>query len=87
MGRLRTLVAPTHVSTEEVGVPPDAKEAVAFALVGWLTLHGLPATGASCTGARGARILGTVTPGAGALRLPEPLAMPPTMLEFRSAKS
>jgi anhydro-N-acetylmuramic acid kinase len=88
MGRLRTLMAPTRlVSTDEVGLPPDAKEAVAFALVGWLTAHGLPATVASCTGARGARILGTITPGAGPLRLPEPLAKPLTELDFRSAAS
>jgi len=86
MGRLRTLVAPARLlGTEEVGVPPDAKEAVAFALVGWLTAHGLPATVASCTGARGARILGTIAPGAGPLRLPEPMAKPPTRLEFRGA--
>jgi anhydro-N-acetylmuramic acid kinase len=85
MDRLRALGAPTRVvSTEEVGLPPDAKEAVAFAFLGWLTAHGLPATVASCTGARGARILGAITPGAGPLRLPEPLPKPPTILEFRS---
>ena len=40
----------------------DAKEAVAFALLGYLTLHGQPGNLASCTGARGARVLGSVTP-------------------------
>jgi anhydro-N-acetylmuramic acid kinase len=41
----------------------DAKEAVAFALLGYLTLHGQPGSIAACTGARGARVLGSVTPG------------------------
>jgi anhydro-N-acetylmuramic acid kinase len=40
----------------------DAKEAVAFALLGYLTLHGQPGNLPSCTGARGARVLGSVTP-------------------------
>jgi anhydro-N-acetylmuramic acid kinase len=64
------------VPSAELGAPRDAKEAIAFALIGWLTLHGLPATLPSCTGARGARILGTITPGAGPLRLPPPAARP-----------
>jgi anhydro-N-acetylmuramic acid kinase len=51
--------------TGELGVPPDAKEAVAFALIGWATLHGLPGNVPSCTGARGPRILGRVTPSPG----------------------
>ena len=51
--------------TGELGVPPDAKEAVAFALIGWATLHLLPGNVPSCTGARGPRILGRVTPSPG----------------------
>jgi len=64
------------VPSADLGAPRDAKEAIAFALIGWLTLHGLPATLPSCTGATGGRILGTITPGAGPLRLPEPAAVP-----------
>jgi anhydro-N-acetylmuramic acid kinase len=64
------------VPSADLGAPRDAKEAIAFALIGWLTLHGLPATLPSCTGASGERILGTITPGAGPLRLPEPAAVP-----------
>jgi anhydro-N-acetylmuramic acid kinase len=60
----------------ELGAPRDAKEAIAFALIGWQTLHGLPATLPSCTGARGPRVLGTITPGAGPLRLPPPAEAP-----------
>jgi anhydro-N-acetylmuramic acid kinase len=40
----------------------DAKEAVAFALLGWLHLAGRPGNLPSATGARGPRILGTLSP-------------------------
>ncbi|MBI2535551.1 MAG: anhydro-N-acetylmuramic acid kinase [Gemmatimonadetes bacterium] len=40
----------------------DAKEAVAFAFVGWLTLEGRPGNVPSATGARGPRVLGRITP-------------------------
>ncbi len=41
----------------------DAKEAVAFAFLGYLHLEGRPGNVVSVTGARGARVLGTRTPG------------------------
>jgi anhydro-N-acetylmuramic acid kinase len=68
------------VPSESVGLPADAKEAVAFALIGWLTWHGLPANVPAATGARGGRVLGTITPGAGPLRPPPPLSTPPRRL-------
>lgn len=40
----------------------DAKEAVAFALLGYLTIHGQPGNIARATGARGSRVLGMITP-------------------------
>jgi anhydro-N-acetylmuramic acid kinase len=40
----------------------DAKEAVAFALLGYLTVHGQPGNLPAATGARGPRVLGMVTP-------------------------
>jgi anhydro-N-acetylmuramic acid kinase len=40
----------------------DAKEAVAFALLGWLHVMGRPGNLPSATGALGPRILGTLTP-------------------------
>lgn len=48
--------------SDALGVPSDDKEAVAFALIGWATAHGLPANVPSCTGASGPRVLGRVTP-------------------------
>lgn len=61
------------VLADELGAPVDSKEAIFFALIGWCTLHGVPAIVPGGTGARAPRILGTITPGAGPLRLPEPV--------------
>jgi anhydro-N-acetylmuramic acid kinase len=47
---------------DDLFFPADAKEAVAFALLGWLTLHGQPGNVPAATGAGGARVLGSVTP-------------------------
>jgi len=66
----------------EFGAPTDAKEAIAFAVIGWHTAHGLPSVVPSCTGARAARILGAIVPGAGPLRLPAPLAETPRALRL-----
>ena len=44
------------------GVDPDAKEAVAFALLGYETLRERPAGLPRVTGARGARVLGAIAP-------------------------
>ncbi|WP_155059307.1 anhydro-N-acetylmuramic acid kinase [Streptomyces blattellae] len=57
-------------TTDVLGVPSDAKEAIAFALLGWSTLHGLPGSVAACTGASHERVLGQITPGTGPLVLP-----------------
>ncbi len=66
--------------SDVLGLPADAKEAVAFALIGWLTWHGLPASVPAATGARGARVLGAITPGADRLCLPAPLDVRPARL-------
>lgn len=46
---------------EETGFDASAKEAAAFALLGWLTWHGLPGNLPSATGARRTVVLGKVT--------------------------
>jgi anhydro-N-acetylmuramic acid kinase len=64
MAMLGEALGPVPVRrTDELGVPEAAKEALLFALIGYLTMCGLPATIPSCTGARHASVLGTVTPG------------------------
>ncbi|SES36234.1 anhydro-N-acetylmuramic acid kinase [Pedococcus cremeus] len=57
-------------TTAELGLDPDAKEAIAFALIGWATMHGIPGNVPSCTGAEGPRVLGAVTPAPGGGLLP-----------------
>lgn len=47
---------------DELFFDGDAKEAVAFALLGWLTLHDRPGNVPHATGAKGPRVLGRVTP-------------------------
>lgn len=47
---------------DEVFFAGAAKEAVAFALLGYLTVHGQPGNLPRATGARGGRVLGAITP-------------------------
>lgn len=49
---------------DAVGVPSDAAEAMAFSLMGRNALLGAPNHLPACTGARGARVLGVIAPGA-----------------------
>jgi anhydro-N-acetylmuramic acid kinase len=62
---------------DEFGLPAQAKEGYLFALLGYLSVHGLPGTIASATGARSGSILGSLTPGRAPLRLPDPGATMP----------
>ena len=51
-----------EVSTSEAtGIPAEAKEAVAFALLAWLRWHGMPGNVPSATGAKRPVLLGKVT--------------------------
>ena len=68
--------------TDALGLPGDAKEALAFAILGFLTFNGLPGTLPSGTGARRATLLGSITPGAQPLRLPDPVVQAPRLLRI-----
>ena len=81
MSMLRTALHGIPLRTsDDLGLPSEAKEAYAFAVLGYLTAHGLAGTVPSCTGARRPSVLGSITPGSGGLRLPEPAATAPVRL-------
>ncbi|GGS51575.1 anhydro-N-acetylmuramic acid kinase [Actinokineospora fastidiosa] len=81
MAALADALAPaTLTTTDELGMPTDAKEAYLAALLGYLAWHGMPVDPG--TGAAGPRVHGTITPGAGPLRLPEPAARAATGLRI-----
>jgi anhydro-N-acetylmuramic acid kinase len=64
MARLRELLQPLPLlDAASLGIEPDAKEAMAFALLAWAHLRGIPANVPEATGASGARVLGSFTPG------------------------
>ena len=66
MKRLREGFGPLHVSvktTADAGLGVEAKEAAAFALLGWLTWHGLPGNVPAATGASRAVVLGRISHG------------------------
>ncbi len=65
VARIAALLSPLPmVDGDELGVDPEAKEAVAFAVLAWAHLRGIPANLPSATGAAGPRVLGSLTPGA-----------------------
>jgi anhydro-N-acetylmuramic acid kinase len=66
----------------ELGIDPREKEALAFALIGFLTTHGLPGSIPSCTGAESAQLLGSLTPGKSAITLPEVIKNMPKKLKM-----
>lgn len=54
---------PVRTGRKALGMDPDAREAAAFAVMAWAHVVGLPANVPGATGARGARVLGSLTPG------------------------
>jgi len=65
------------------GIPEACKEALVFAIIGFLTVHRLPATVPSCTGSRRASVLGSVVPGERRLRVQDG-AVAPSSLTVRT---
>jgi anhydro-N-acetylmuramic acid kinase len=62
---IRQRLAPIPVTTHEVlGISSDAKEAMAFAILAYETVHNRPGNLPSCTGAQAPVVLGKITPGA-----------------------
>ncbi|MEV0946850.1 anhydro-N-acetylmuramic acid kinase [Rhodococcus sp. NPDC049939] len=83
MHRLDENLAPARfTTTAELGLDPDAKEAYLFALMGFLSWHGLPGSIPACTGADQPTVAGRITPGANSLRLPTPVIDPPHTLRI-----
>ncbi|GAA1459442.1 anhydro-N-acetylmuramic acid kinase [Nocardiopsis exhalans] len=81
MERLAAHLSPARLdSTERLGLDGDAKEAYLFALIGFLSWHGLAGSLPDCTGARRAPIAGRITPGAEPLRMPRPAPVAPRRL-------
>ncbi|MER6993250.1 anhydro-N-acetylmuramic acid kinase [Saccharopolyspora hirsuta] len=78
----RQLDVPVLVS-DELGLPADSKEALLTALLGFLTWHGTSGNTPGTTGAAGPRLLGSITPGAGPLRMPAPADHQPTRLRVQ----
>lgn len=83
MARIAALSAPTRIRpSDELGLPAQAKEAYVFAVLGFLTVHGLAGTIPAATGAARPALLGSITPGANPLRLPDPVVRRPTRLRI-----
>lgn len=66
-----------------LGIDPAAKEAIAFAVLGFLTVHGIPGAVPTATGAARAAVLGRITPIAGRRPAP-PATTRPTRLLVRA---
>lgn len=61
MQRMSHYLPDVHIRTsDELGIPADAKEAMCFAYLAWLTLHGRTGNVPSVTGALRAVVLGSV---------------------------
>ncbi len=86
-GLRAALPATEVVLADELGAAADSKEAILLALIGWSTMHGVPAIVPGGTGAREPRILGTITPGVGPLQMPEPVAAIDSLVLTEAAAS
>ena len=84
--RMLAQALPTIVvrRSDEFGLAADAKEALAFAALGYATLHGWPGNIPACTGARHHAVLGSLTPGDNYLDLLRRVAASPRIRPVRA---
>jgi anhydro-N-acetylmuramic acid kinase len=66
--RIRRQLPSVEITAEAnaLGIDPAAKEALAFAALAWAHVRGATGNVPEATGAEGARVLGSYTPGRGA---------------------
>ena len=76
----RRLGAATLITSAARGLPEDGKEAYLFALLGFLTWHGVPGVAPGVTGARVPRVLGRISPGNAPLVMPPPHPAPRALI-------
>jgi anhydro-N-acetylmuramic acid kinase len=69
-------------SFSELGIEADYKEALAMALIGWLSASGLPATFTQTTGAKIPPVVGQLSPGKNGFPVFQKLSLSPTKLEI-----
>lgn len=85
MAMLRDALPASEVTTiDALGIPSGAKEAYAFALLGFLTVHGVAGTVATCTGAAHPSLLGCLLPGPDGFALPAKASTTPTGMRILS---
>ncbi len=74
MARLREKLAPARVRlSDELGLPVEAKEAIAFAILAYETAHGRPGNLPAATGATHPVVLGDISLGRGMLMVNQSL--------------
>jgi anhydro-N-acetylmuramic acid kinase len=72
---------------DDFGIPAAAKEAYLIALIGFLSVHGLPGNVPSATGATRPVVLGCLLPGRTALALPSRVTVAPSRLHVSRAQA
>jgi len=73
MGLLRCYAPAVRLrTTEDWGISSEAKEAYAFAVLGFLSVHDVAGTVPTCTGAEWATVLGSIAPALKPLALSTP---------------
>ncbi|GAB0108059.1 anhydro-N-acetylmuramic acid kinase [Nocardia sp. JMUB6875] len=81
LAMVRDRLGATRLRTsDELGLPSAAKEATAFAVLGFLTVHGLTGSHPACTGAAHASVLGSITPRVTGFAFPTASFAPPRRL-------